>query len=58
MLFSQSKTVSLSQFPEEQPPLLLQPKGNPFIEVEQDLQLIIYLYFELGILTFNFLYPI
>jgi len=41
MLDSQSKTVSLSQLPEEQAPLLLQPKGNPLIEVEQDLQLIV-----------------
>jgi len=47
MFESQSKTVSLSQLPEEQAPLFLQPNGNPFIEVEQDLQLIICFYFEL-----------
>jgi hypothetical protein len=52
MLESQSKTVNLSQLPEEQAPLLLQPKGNPFIEVEQDLQLIVYIYFELRITPF------
>jgi len=45
MLESQSKTVNLSQLPDEQAPLFLQPKGSPFIEVEQDLQLIICLYF-------------
>jgi len=53
MLFSQSKTVSLSQLPDEQAPLFLQPKGSPFIEVEQDLQLIICLYFELRILILS-----
>lgn len=52
MLESQSKTVNLSQLPEEQAPLLLQPKGNPFIVVEQELQLIIYIYFELRITPF------
>ena len=55
MLESQSKTVNLSQLPEEHAPLLLQPKGNPLIEVEQDLQLIVYLYFELRITPFLWL---
>jgi hypothetical protein len=45
MLESQSKTVSLSQLPDAQAPLFLQPNGRPFIEVEQELQLIIYFLF-------------
>ena len=47
MFESQSKTVNLSQLPDAQAPLFLQPRGNPFIVVDQDLQLIFYLYFEL-----------
>lgn len=41
MFESQSKTVNLSQLPEAQAPLFLQPAGRPFIDVEQELQLII-----------------
>jgi hypothetical protein len=52
MFDSQSKTVNLSQLPEAQAPLLLQPKGNPFIEDEQELQLIRCLYFELRIAVY------
>ena len=44
--YALSKTVNLSQLPDAQAPLFLQPRGNPFIVVEQDLQLIICLYFE------------
>jgi hypothetical protein len=40
MLASQSKTFSLSQLPEAQAPLLLHPWGMPFIEDEQEVQLI------------------
>jgi hypothetical protein len=40
MLASQSKTFSLSQLPEAQAPLLLHPSGIPFMEDEQEVQLI------------------
>jgi hypothetical protein len=47
MFDNQSNTVSLSQLPDEHAPLLLQPKGIPLEEVEQELQLISFIYFEL-----------
>jgi hypothetical protein len=56
MFASQSKTFILSQLPEAQAPLFLQPRGNPSIEDEHEVQLIVCLYFELRIgiyLIFN-----
>jgi hypothetical protein len=47
MFDNQSNTVSLPQLPEAQAPLLLQPKGIPLLDVEHELQLINFLYFEL-----------
>jgi hypothetical protein len=46
MLESQSNTVSLSQLPVAQLPLLLHPLGTPDVFVAQEVQPIIVIYFE------------